>query len=59
MIEFGEQPFKGYCWCGLELLADGGCPKYHKKVKPKKERRINPDFSGKSKSVNKYNEYND
>jgi len=57
MIEFGEQPFKGHCpICGLPLLIDGKCQKYHKigSKTPKRGR-----FSGKSKSVNKYNEYND
>lgn len=52
---FGNSPvFVGFCpICGLPLLADGSCKKYHKSVKKQKQKR----YSGKSNSVNKFNEY--
>ncbi len=53
MIEFGQKPeIKGFCWCGLPLLVDGGCPKYHKKA-VNKERQTRTH--GKSKSENRFN----
>jgi hypothetical protein len=52
-INFGEQPFVGWCQiCGLPLLADGSCKKYHIKKALKRGR-----FSGKSNSPNKFNDY--
>jgi hypothetical protein len=47
-----KQDFGSCTLCGQQLLADGCCPRYHIKKSPKRGR-----FSGKSKSVNKYNDY--
>lgn len=54
MREFGQpEEFVGFCnVCGLPLLADGECKKYHKVKNPRRKR-----YSGKSNSVNKYNDY--
>jgi len=53
MIEFGKDEFYGFCKvCGLPLLADGHCKRYHIKKAPKRKR-----YSGKSNSEFKYNEY--
>ena len=55
-LVFGKQEIEGFCpKCGLPLKL-GVCIKVHKIKNPK---RKNPDFSGKSNSVNKYNEYNE
>ncbi len=53
---FGQKKeFSGHCpICGLALYDDNGCPKYHKIKKAPKRGR----FSGESKSINKFNEYN-
>jgi len=54
MIKFGQDKvFTKFCpLCGLALYDDNACPKYHKvkKVAQKK-------YSGRSKSVNKFNNY--
>jgi hypothetical protein len=54
MIKFGEkEEFVGFCpVCGLPLLADGKCKKYHK-IRAERIKR----YSGKSNSVNKFNDY--
>ncbi len=54
MREFGqEEKFIGYCTvCGLPLLGDGKCKKYHIKKAPKRGR-----FSGKSQTP--YGKYED
>jgi len=54
MREIGQkEEFVGFCpICGLPLLADGNCKKYHIKKLPKRGR-----YSGKSKSENRYNDY--
>ena len=54
MIEFGKKDeFVGFCEvCGLPLLLDGKCKKYHTKKNPRRKR-----FSGKSNSEFKYNDY--
>lgn len=54
---FGQDKvFEKFCSvCGLAIYeGDGDCSKYHKAVKKEKQKR----YSGKSNSVNKYNEYN-
>jgi hypothetical protein len=53
-MTFGQkEEIKGFCQiCGLPLLADGSCKKYHIKKAPKRGR-----FSGKSNSPNKFNDY--
>ena len=49
---FGEQPFVGWCSiCGLPLLADGACRRYHKLKGVKR----NKELHGKSKSPNRWN----
>lgn len=54
LIIAGDKEFKGFCpVCGLPLMPDGCCKKYHVKKLPKRER-----FSGKSKSKNAFNDYN-
>jgi len=55
MIEFGQKKvFKEFCpTCGLPIYeGDKGCRKYHFKKAPKRGR-----FSGRSKSPNKFNDY--
>ena len=54
-IVFGiDRELDKFCpTCGLPIYkGDNGCKKYHIKKSPKKGR-----FSGKSNSVNKYNDY--
>lgn len=53
-LVFGKKEvFNGFCpRCGLPLLDDGKCRKYHKIKNPKRGR-----FSGKSKSSNRFNDY--
>jgi len=54
MIKFGEKEFNGFCpLCGLPLLADGKCRRYHKIKKAPKR----PRYSGKSKSEHAFGEY--
>jgi len=55
MIEFGQkEEFVGFCpVCGLPLLVDGKCKKYHRVVKKERIGR----YSGKSKTP--YGKYED
>ncbi len=55
MIEFGkDKEFKEFCpKCGRAIYeGDKGCPVYHFKKAPKRGR-----FSGRSRSPNKFNDY--
>ena len=51
-IKFGEKYLNEFCpKCGLQLLADGGCRKYHKIKGVKRDKELH----GKSKSPNRWN----
>ena len=55
-IVFGiDRELDAFCpICGLPLLLDGKCKKYHKVRAPRIKK-----YSGNSNSVNKYNDYKD
>jgi hypothetical protein len=54
-LTFGNSPvFVAFCpVCGLPLLPDGACKKYHKLTKKQAQKK----YSGKSKSQNSFNDY--